>query len=216
MQIQETLSRLDTLLHQCKLDEAEVCLTQAIAQAQAEQDMESEKLLRNEQIGFYRDCGKFPQALGTAAKARALFENAGDTHSISYATTLLNCANAYRAAGKYQDAFAAFETVQQLYDALLPPTAGRVASLWNNLALLCQETEQWERACSCLRRALELVQNDPDPTRTGISAANLAVSLLRLHRTEEALSYLEQADRILAGKPPSDFHYSAHGAQQLL
>lgn len=69
MQIQETLSRLDTLLHQCKLDEAEVCLTQAIAQAQAEQDMESEKLLRNEQIGFYRDCGKFPQALGTAAKA---------------------------------------------------------------------------------------------------------------------------------------------------
>ena len=209
MQIQETLSRLDTLLHQCKLDEAEVCLTQAIAQAQAEQDMESEKLLRNEQIGFYRDCGKFPQALGTAAKARALFENAGDTHSISYATTLLNCANAYRAAGKYQDAFAAFETVQQLYDALLPPTDGRVASLWNNLALLCQETEQWEQACSCLRRALELVQNDPDPTRTGISAANLAVSLLRLHRTEEALSYLEQADRILAGKTPSDFHYSA-------
>ena len=45
MQIQETLSRLDTLLHQCKLDEAEVCLTQAIAQAQAEQDMESEKML---------------------------------------------------------------------------------------------------------------------------------------------------------------------------
>ena len=135
MQIQETLSRLDTLLHQCKLDEAEVCLTQAIAQAQAEQDMESEKLLRNEQIGFYRDCGKFPQALGTAAKARALFENAGDTHSISYATTLLNCANAYRAAGKYQDAFAAFETVQQLYDALLPPTDGRVASLWKCLFL---------------------------------------------------------------------------------
>lgn len=99
--------------------------------------------------------------------------------------------------------------MQQLYDALLPPTDGRVASLWNNLALLCQETEQWERACSCLRRALELVQNDPDPTRTGISAANLAVSLLRLHRTEEALSYLEQANRILAGKTPSDFHYSA-------
>ena len=35
------------------------------------------------------------------------------------------------------------------------------------------------------------------------------MSLLRLHRTEEALSYLEQADRILAGKTPSDFHYSA-------
>ena len=99
MQIRETLSHLDTLLHQCRLDEAETYLTQAIAQAQTAQDTESEKLLRNEQIGFYRDCGKFPQALDTAAKARALFEDAGETDSISYATTLLNCANAYRAAG---------------------------------------------------------------------------------------------------------------------
>ena len=133
MQIQETLSRLDTLLHQCKLDEAEVCLTQAIAQAQAEQDMESESSCATSRSGFTGTAASSPGA-GTAAKARALFENAGDTHSISYATTLLNCANAYRAAGKYQDAFAAFETVQQLYDALLPPTDGRVASLWNNPA----------------------------------------------------------------------------------
>lgn len=209
MQIQQTLSRLDDLLHQCRLDEAETLLTQAVAQAQAEADTDSEKLLRNEQIGFYRDCGKFPAALETAAAARALFEQTGETDTISYATTLLNCANAYRAAGNYEDAFAAYETVQSLYARLLPPDDGRVASLWNNLALLYQETEQWEQACTCLKQALELVQHDPDPTRTGISAANLAVSLLRLHRTAEALCYLQQAEKILIGKTPSDFHASA-------
>ena len=209
MQIQQTLSRLDDLLHQCRLDEAETLLTQAVAQAQAEADTDSEKLLRNEQIGFYRDCGKFPAALETAAAARALFEQTGETDTISYATTLLNCANAYRAAGNYADAFAAYETVQSLYARLLPPDDGRVASLWNNLALLYQETEQWEQACTCLKQALELVQHDPDPTRTGISAANLAVSLLRLHRTAEALRYLQQAEKILIGKTPSDFHASA-------
>lgn len=122
---------------------------------------------------------------------------------------MLNCANAYRAAGNYEDAFAAYETVQSLYARLLPPDDGRVASLWNNLALLYQETEQWEQACTCLKQALELVQHDPDPTRTGISAANLAVSLLRLHRTAEALCYLQQAKKILIGKTPSDFHVSA-------
>lgn len=143
MQIQQTLSRLDDLLHQCRLDEAETLLTQAVAQAQAEADTDSEKLLRNEQIGFYRDCGKFPAALETAAAARALFEQTGETDTISYATTLLNCANAYRAAGNYEDAFAAYETVQSFYARLLPPDDGRVASLWNNLALLYQETEQW-------------------------------------------------------------------------
>ena len=209
MQIQQTLSRLDDLLHQCRLDEAETLLTQAVAQAQAEADTDSEKLLRNEQIGFYRDCGKFPAALETAAAARALFEQTGETDTISYATTLLNCANAYRAAGNYEDAFAAYKTVQSLYARLLPPDDGRVASLWNNLALLYQETEQWEQACTCLKQALELVQHDPDPTRTGISAANLAVSLLRLHRTAEALCYLQQAEKILIGKTPSDFHVSA-------
>lgn len=209
MQIQQTLSRLDDLLHRCRLDEAETLLTQAVAQAQAEADTDSEKLLRNEQIGFYRDCGKFPAALETAAAARALFEQTGETNTISYATTLLNCANAYRAAGNYADAFAAYETVQTLYNRLLPPDDGRVASLWNNLALLYQETEQWEQACTCLKQALELVQHDPDPTRTGISAANLAVSLLRLHRTAEALRYLQQAEKILIGKTPSDFHASA-------
>ena len=103
MQIQQTLSRLDDLLHQCRLDEAETLLTQAVAQAQAAADTDSEKLLRNEQIGFYRDCGKFPAALETAAAARALFEQTGETDTISYATTLLNCANAYRAAGNYED-----------------------------------------------------------------------------------------------------------------
>ena len=121
MQIQQTLSRLDDLLHQCRLDEAETLLTQAVAQAQAEaRRRPGEGPLRNEQIGFYRDCGKFPAALETAAAARALFEQTGETDTISYATTLLNCANAYRAAGNYEDAFAAYETVPV---PLCPPAA---------------------------------------------------------------------------------------------
>ena len=87
MQIQQTLSRLDDLLHQCRLDDAEALLTHAVAQAQAAADPDSEKLERNAQIGFYRDCGKFPAALETAAAARALFEQPGETATISYATT---------------------------------------------------------------------------------------------------------------------------------
>ena len=210
MEISQTLQTLDELLHRCKLAEAEQFLRDAVAQAQASGDTDTEKTLRNEQMGFYRDCGRFPEMLETAASARALFENASETETIPYATTLLNCANAYRAAGQYDAAFSAYDTVQHLYEKLLPPDDDRVAGFWNNLALLYQETEQWNESCRCLETALTLVRSKPNnEVRVAISSTNLAVSLLQLFQTERALELLREADRILAGCAPSDFHYSA-------
>lgn len=209
MLISATLLQLDQLLHDCKLSEAEQFLNDAIATAKADGDIDAEKTLRNEQIGFYRDCGRFPEALETASAVRALFESAGETETVSYATTLLNCANAYRAAGKYPEAYTAYATVKQRYEALLPQTDDRMASLWNNLALLEQETKHWEKACDCLSTALALVRKSGSDTRVAISCTNLAVSLLRLHKTAEARPLLQEADQILKGRTPSDFHYSA-------
>ncbi len=209
MDISATLLQLDQLLHDCRLPEAERLLTAAVLTAKTDGDTDAEKTLRNEQIGFYRDCGRFPEALETAAAARTLFESAGETETVSYATTLLNCANAYRAAGKYPAAYTAYDTVKALYKRLLPQDDDRIPSLWNNLALLEQETKHWEKACDCLHTALALVRKSGSDTRVAISCTNLAVSLLRLHQTAEALPLLQEADQILKGRTPSDFHYSA-------
>lgn len=209
MQINEILNQLDALLHACQLDKAEAFLLEQTAQARQCGDTDAEKTLLSELIGFYRDCGRFPEALETAAAALALFESAGDTESIPYATTLLNCANAYRAAGAYDPAFAAYETVEAIYQKLLPADDPLVASLWNNKALLYQETEAWEASCHCLEQALRLVRQAGNEIRIAISCTNLAVSLLRLHETERALSLLTEADEIFRGRTPSDFHYSA-------
>ena len=100
--------------------------------------------------------------------------------------------------------------MQHLYEKLLPPDDDRVAGFWNNLALLYQETEQWNESCRCLETALTLVRNKPNnEVRVAISSTNFAVSLLQLFQTERALELLREADRILAGCAPSDFHYSA-------
>lgn len=209
MNFQETIKHIDELLKNSRLDAAEKLISESISEAQRDGDTDAEKYLLNEQIGFYRDCGKFPEAISSAEKARTLFEDSGDTESISYATTLLNCANAYRAAGLYDDAFSAYNSVKKLYDKLLPANDGRIASFYNNIALLYQQTEQWDKACLCLESALALVRKENDEIRTAISCSNLAVSLLRLNNTSEALKLLEEADSILAGRSPSDFHYSA-------
>lgn len=215
MQLQETLAALDSLLQESQLQQAETLLLETIRQASEEGDLRTALVLRNELIGFYRDCGRFPEALETVSRTKEILHQLEDVDAISYATTLLNCANAYRAAGAYDQAFADFGTVYQLYETHLPPEDSRFASYWNNLALLYQDTAQWEQACVCLEQALSLVRGtaaeDPDAsqTRVAISCTNLAVSLLRLHRTAEAVPLLEEANRILAGRSPSDFHYSA-------
>lgn len=207
--IEKVLETWDQLLHRCQLAEAEAYLTQQISQAEQAGDREALLLLRNEQIGFYRDGSRFPETLDTAERTLALFQTPQERQTISYATTLLNCANAYRAAGQQDKALAAYEEIHGLYAALLPPEDHRVASLWNNEALLYQEMERWEDACRCLTVALDLVRRQQDETRVAISCTNLAVSLLRLQQTEQAHRLLTEADGILRGKTPSDFHYSA-------
>ena len=63
MDIPSTLKRLDDLLHACQLDEAETFLCEAIQTAKVSGDTDAEKTLLNEQMGFYRDCGRFPEML---------------------------------------------------------------------------------------------------------------------------------------------------------
>ncbi|MBP1560980.1 MAG: DUF4125 family protein [Oscillospiraceae bacterium] len=203
------LQQLDLLLKACKLDEAEDFLRRNIENAHDMQDTDCEKTLLNEQIGFFRDCGRFDEALAAAERVRRLFEEHGETADISYATTLLNCANAYRAAGKHQAAFEAYDTVSRLYSELLPENHSLVSSLYNNLALLYQETGEWEKACGYLNDALKIVRSSGDEIKTAISCTNLAVSLIKLCRGDEAEPLLREADEILGGHSPSDFHYSA-------
>ena len=209
MKIHETLQQLDSLLRSSQLEEAEAFLKTQTEQTAASGDWETEAVLRNEQMGFYRDCGNFPESLHAAQRARFLYESHHQTNSVSYATTLLNCANAYRASGSYDAAFAAFAAVQSLYQKHLPPDDIRIAGYWNNLALLYQEVQQWENACDCLRNALDLARSKQDCVKIAISCTNLAVSLLHLSQIEEAEALLLEADTILAGRTPSDFHYSA-------
>jgi tetratricopeptide (TPR) repeat protein len=205
----ETVNRIDTLLHECRLDEAEKLMIESIDDAHKRNDTEAEKYFLNEQIGFYRDCGKFPESLESAKKARLIFENSGDTDTIQYGTTLLNCANCYRAAGEYDNAFETYDIVKAIYSRLLPEDDNLVASFYNNIALLYQETENWNAACDSLNHALEIVRHKNDMTKIAISCTNLAVSLLHINETDTALELLNEADSILSGRYPSDFHYSA-------
>ena len=66
-------------------------------------------------------------------------ENKGLKNTIHYATTCLNVANAYRAAGEWNTSLKYYEDVKAVYDRMLTPTDSLYASYYNNLSLLYQE-----------------------------------------------------------------------------
>lgn len=210
MVISDVLKNLDILLHDCRLDEAEKYLIESIHNAQLENDIDSEKILLNELIGFYRDCGRFKEGIGTAQKAIEIFENENDRESVEYATTMLNAANLYRAASDYKKSFDAYDTVEKIYKKSLNADDLRQASLLNNKALLYQEINDWNKACLYLEKALDIVKKSGDEIKIAVSYTNLAVSLININEMEKAEKYLDEAEKIFEGRTPSDFHYSAY------
>ena len=69
MQVQEILQQLDTLLKNSHLQEADVFLKEQIAAAEQAKDWQTALTLYNEQIGFFRDCGRFPESLAVGKAA---------------------------------------------------------------------------------------------------------------------------------------------------
>lgn len=102
MDINQVTGELDALFAQEKIDEIPQFLESHIAQAIREDAKDVLLTLYNEIIGFYRETGQYDQSIENCHKAIALMDEMGIQDTIPYATTLLNAANAHRAAGLLQ------------------------------------------------------------------------------------------------------------------
>ena len=103
MDINQITEELDTLFAQEKIAEIPQFLESHIAQAAQEGAQEVLLTLYNEIIGFYRETGQYALSIENCHKAVALMKEMGIQDTIPYATTLLNIANAHRAAGLLQE-----------------------------------------------------------------------------------------------------------------
>ncbi|MGN0583930.1 MAG: DUF4125 family protein, partial [Ruminococcus sp.] len=193
----------------CQLEKAEEFLNRVISDAMESKDYHNAITLYNEQIGYYRDCGMFEKALLSCEKVSELIYECNLENTPEHATTLLNIANAYRAAGKYDKSFEAYNMVKRIYDSNENTDKMLYSSYYNNISLLYQETQDWTKACECQKKALEIVTEEKDLQKIAISKTNLAISLIRLEKTEEAQKLLSEALDYFYGLTPSDFHFSA-------
>lgn len=205
---EEILQHVDELNKESRYKEVEEYLLPILDEAQKEGQWTISLTVLNELAGNYRDRGLMDKALDACLKSEKLLDDNGVARTKERAAAHLNTANVYRARGDYDESFSSYK--KALASIEVCQDANLYASYYNNLALLHQETGRFDDAVSCLKKAVEIVETRlNDEVRTAISKTNLATSLIRMKRLEEAYSYLKAAIDTFAGRTPSDFHYSA-------
>lgn len=210
MDINVVLNGLDQLFEECRIDEVEDYLTDRLDQARAEGDMHSYITLLNEMIGYCRDTSQYEKAARYCKLAEDAISQEKLEGSVAHATTLLNIANAYRAAARLDESMEYYRRVFPIYEKNLEKTDFRYASLHNNLSLLYQEMGDYEKACEYLERALSIVLLYPEARiELAVTHTNLGMSLLKLGRDDEAAEHLGKAFELFEQDEERDYHYSA-------
>ncbi len=206
---EEILTGLDYLFSKQRMSEVEPYLQQALQEAMEGGDSSTVITIVNELIGFYRDTSQYEKSVFYCEQILGFMEMRGLKGSIHYATTCLNVANAYRAAGEWSASLKYYEEVKHIYDRMLTPTDSLYASYFNNLSLLYQEMGEFEKAVQCLKTALVIMEAYGDIIKVAITCSNLATSLLRVGAQQEAEYYLNRALQIFIDDGEQDFHYGA-------
>lgn len=210
MNINQVMMELDKLFSEERMGEVPQFLETHIEEALAEGDKDAMLTLYNECIGFYRETGSYDKSIENCKKAIALMEEMGLKGTMPYATTLLNVANAHRAAGLLEESLGYYDQVRPIYLEKLQADDLYFAGLYNNLSLLYQEMGDFGAAKEQLENALAIVLGKEDAQfEVAVTQANLANTCIELGQDEEAKERAKEAIRIFEEIGVDDAHYSA-------
>ncbi len=205
----EVLREVDRLFDENKVAEAEEYMLKEYDNSVKCQDRSLQLKLLNELIGYYRQTSEAEKIEGCVEQALKLAGEMELAGSVPYATTLLNCANAYRSIGRTEQSLAYYRMVRQIYEKHLSPNDMNYAGLENNISLLYQELGRFDEAKECQLRALQIVRANQAGFEIAVSYANLANTCVLLEQYEEAHDYAAEAVRRFRERNLYDAHYCA-------
>ncbi|MCR5591172.1 MAG: tetratricopeptide repeat protein, partial [Lachnospiraceae bacterium] len=210
MNMDEIFAEIDRLYTANAGQKVEEFILEKLGEAARSSDENAMIQLLNELIGHYRETSEFDKMKVFAEKLLAILEGSSLKNSMAHATSLLNVANAYRAAGLLKESNALYQEVKTYYDANVEPDSMLYASLLNNMSLLFQEIGDFESAADCLERALGISLLFPEcRIEQATTYANLAATLIKLGRLDEAEEHLERSFALFEADEEPDYHYSA-------
>lgn len=201
---------LDDLFSNGEIASVEPFLTASLDEAREEPDYQAYIAICNEMIGFYRSVSLFDKAYQASEDVLLLMEELQMEDTEHFATVLLNSATAYRAGGRYRDAYEQYARAAKIYGALLSPDDERFAGLYNNMSMLLESMGENDRAVAMAKEALNIIRKQPDAKmEEATTLTNLALLYMKQKNLEEAERHLRESAAIFetAGKR-TDAHYS--------
>ena len=208
MNIEEVLRELDSLPGGEETYKTGEYLKGKIKEASDEGDFNAELTLLSEMIGYLRYTEGFEELPVYCERAVALCEEEGLKDTLPHATTLLNIATAYRAAGRLHESLELYKEVERLYNRLVPEDDYLYAALYNNMSLLYQKLDDLNRSADCLNMALKVIAGiQGKEIQQAITRTNLAQVYIRLGEYDEAREQLNEAVDIFEAAGGDEWHY---------
>lgn len=210
MNVDQFYETLDSYFARQEIDKVDLFLVSSLQQAKEEEDYAAYISICNEMIGFYRSVSAFEKAYVAAEDVLLLMEELQLDHSEHFATTLLNTATAYRAAGDYAQALRYYRQAVQIYDGLLKPDDYRYAGLYNNMSILLEKMNENEEAIRYAELALSIIEKlEGGEMETATTLTNLALLYFKVSKHEKAKELLERALALFESSGENtDAHYS--------
>ncbi len=210
MNVDQFYETLDSYFARQEIDKVDPFLVSSLQQAKEEEDYAAYISISNEMIGFYRSVSAFEKAYVAAEDVLLLMEELQLDHSEHFATTLLNAATAYRAAGDFAQALRYYRQAVQIYDGLIKPDDYRYAGLYNNMSILLEKMDENEEAIRYAGQALAIIEKiEGGEMETATTLTNLALLYFKVSQHEKAKELLERALSLFENNGEDhDAHYS--------
>lgn len=209
MNINEVLDEYDNMFGNCSANQIEEFLDKMICAATKEDDILSLITLLNEAIGFCRDIGKEEKGVYCCEQVIKLLDDLNMNNTIQYATTLINVGNAYRAFNLLEKSGECYKKALAIYDEKLDKYDRKKAGLYNNYSLLYQEKGDYKKAYELLNKAYGIIVLYKDTQiEQATTLTNMAATLAKLGRLDEAMVYEKKAIDIFMADGEKNYHYS--------
>ena len=209
MDIETLRQAIDKLYEEGRAPEAERLMLEVAAVAADEGEDALLLQILNELIGHYRETGEWDKAFEISDRAIMIAGKLFPECSVPYATTLLNAASMYRAAGKLDISLDMYRKVELIYAEVLKADDMLYASLFNNEALLYQERGEFGKAKALLIKALDIDRANGKEYEEAVSLANIAATMIQTGETEEALKHAEASVALFENLGVRDQHLCA-------
>ena len=191
--IPRILGKLDNYFETNDYDGAEKHLIHWFEEARNAHNQKLELLMSNELIGLYLKLNRETECMQTVRHALSLVHTMKIAEDIGAGTTYLNCATAYQAFSRPDNALHLFEKALNVYEKSLPESDQRRGGLYNNMALTLVSLKRYLEAYHYYAKAIEIMGEQElwlEVAMTYLNIANAKEAEYGLVEAESAIDYL--------------------------